>query len=203
MSLIHISSPTIDQAAQTLFQAFADDPLMLWLFGGSNKYQQHGLPAVKSWVKWTTLYGLAIATSNFESVALRKKPRHHAFTFWSMIRSGMLQKSIALGKETLDRLTLLDNLLTREQRKNMGNDNFWYCWMLGTLPDKRKQGYAKELMQYTFKLSKETALPCYLETAKKDNIVFHGRQGYQLLSTVSIPDSNIQLYCMKRPPTPM
>ena len=70
--------------------------------------------------------------------------------------------------------------------------------MIGTHPNFRQQGYAKILMNHTFELARESALPCYLETATKSNVAIHQKHGYKHLSTINVPDSAIEIYCMVR-----
>ena len=198
MSIIQLSKQNIDQAAKTLYLAFRNDPLMLWMFDGQDNYDQKAPWAIKSWIKWSMLYGVAIATPNCEAVAIRKKPGKHDFSLWSVIRAGMWRTSFVLGKTIDKKLMSLDKIMHEEQVKNMGSDQFWYLWLIGTHPDFRQQGHAKKLLNYTFDLAHHSQLPCYLETATTSNVTMHQKMGFKLLSTIKIPDSTVELYCMAK-----
>jgi len=197
-SIINISNDNLEKATETLYLAFAEDPFILWMFDGKENYTKNGRWAFKTWIKWSMLYGIAIATSNCEAVALRKKPGKHNFSFWGLWRSGMLKTPMIMGSAAFEKIKIVDNLFKAEQLKNIGSDNFWYCWMIGTHPDYRQQGFGKRLMSYTFDLAKKSKLPCYLETATEENVIIHGKQGYNVNSTINIPDSEIKIYCMSK-----
>jgi len=188
----------IDRAVETIFAAFINDPVMLWLFGGVDGYHQHARFAIKTWVRWSMLYGLAIATDNCEAVALRRKPGKQEFTFWGMLRTGMFLYPRVLGKKIFGRIIELGKIIEAEQARNMGKQKFWYCWVLAVKPDKQGQGYGKALMQYTFDLARCDNLPCYLETATPVNLQIHGHNGFELVSQQQITDSDVMLYSMLR-----
>jgi GNAT superfamily N-acetyltransferase len=198
MTIIQINKDNIDQATMTLFLAFRHDPLMLWMFDGEDNYQRKAQAAIKAWVRWCMLYGVALATPQCEAVALRKKPNKHYFNFWSVFRSGMWKFPSMLGQTIFKRMMLVDNLLQKEQLANMSSEQFWYCWMIGTHPDQLQKGYATRLMNHTFDLAKQTKLPCYLETASEKSMMIHQKKGYEHMSTIQIPDSSIKIYCMSR-----
>ena len=101
-----------------------------------------------------------------------------------------------LNEKIFKRMMLLDELLQKDQLTNMGSANFWYCWMIGTRPECVQKGYANQLMHYTFDLANQANLPCYLETASKNSMMIHQKKGYQHLSTIKIPDSSIEIFCM-------
>lgn len=198
MNVITLSKKDLDQAAETLYAAFMNDPLILWMFGDKENYLKNARWAFKTWIRWATLYGVAIATPHFEAIALRKKPGKHRFTLWNLWRSGMLATPARLGQTAMQRIEIFDRLSNAEQLKNIGSDQFWYCWMIGTHPDHQQQGFGKALMQHTFQLAKATQLPCYLETATAKNVEIHQKNGYQLLSSFDLPDSDVKIYCMRR-----
>lgn len=196
MTVITLTLKDIDPAAKTLFDAFAQDPMLLWMFEDEKGYQEKALWAFKSWTKWAILYGLAIATPDFEAVALRKKPGHHQFTFWNLLRSGMLLSKKNCGDQVFNNMMALDKILEKEQQKNMGDSPYWYCWLIGTQTSQQGLGHAKKLMQYTFDVASAQQLPCYLETASEKSFHVHEQQGYKLCSKVQIPNSQVYLYSM-------
>ena len=188
----------IRQAATTLHQSFKQDPLIRWIFIHDDHYAQKGLPVFETWVKYAVLYGRAFKTNHFESVALRKKPGDLKTSFWRIFRSGMLKTPTLLGKESFDRLMVLEELLLKEKRNNMGDRLFWYCWMLGTQPSHQKKGFGSALMNHTFEMAKKDHLPCYLETSSQASKQVHSNKGYQCLSEITLPQSDVKVYAMLR-----
>lgn len=198
MDIVNISTHTLDQATDTLFLAFANDPLLLWMFDGKENYLKNGRWTFNTWIKWTMRYGIAIATPNCEAVALRKKPGKHHFSLWGLWRSGMLKTRAVLGPTAFNKIQVIDSLFKTAQRKNMGSDLFWYCWLIGTHPHHQRRGFGKALMNYTFDLANASQLPCYLETATEDNVRIHSKQGYCVNSSFEVPSSEIKIYSMSK-----
>ncbi len=199
MRQVHLlKKEEIETATGVIFDAFINDPMMLWLFGGAEGYTKYARFAIKAWVRWSILYGLAIATENCEAVALRKKPGKQSLTFWTMFRSGMLSYYRVLGKEITSRFIQLGKIIDKEQRQNMGQRKFWYCWVIAVKPEFQGCGYGRVLMQYTFNLAAQDRLPCYLETATRTNLLIHGHNGFRQISETKLPDSDVILYSMYR-----
>lgn len=186
----------IEKAAVTLFHAFKNDPLMKWVFGDENLYQEKAVELFETWVKYCVLYGKAFKTNNFEAVALRRKPGDIKFTLWRIFRSGMLRTPQILGKNGFDRLMQFDKIAVLEKQKNMEKKLFWYCWMIGTDPKFQKQGFGSALMAHTFAIAKQDNLPCYLETSSEASKQVHLSKGYKILSEVSLPRSDFKIISM-------
>jgi len=198
INVIEIKLNEIEQAANVLANAFKNDPLMQWIFGDNQSYEEKSMPIYKTWVKYAVLYGKAIRTNQFEAVALRKKPGDLKEGSWRLFRSGMLKTPSIMGQESFDRLMEFHHLVTEERKKQMGNKLFWYCWMLGTNPAHQKMGFGGALVRYTERLQKETNLPCYLETASTFAIQVHLRHGFKVLSETPLPQSDIVITAMLR-----
>ncbi|MCL9683909.1 GNAT family N-acetyltransferase [Legionella maioricensis] len=198
IEITDITLNELEQVASTLFDAFKNDSLIQWIFSDQSAYREKGILIFHTWVKYCVLYGKAFRTQNFEAIALRKIPGDTHLTFWRMFRSGMLSTPGILGKQAFNRLMQLDDLTMKERKKNMGSQQYWYCWMLGTKPEYQKKGFGKALMQHTFNTAESTLLPCYLETASESAKQVHIKSGYKILSEITLPESDVQLTSMIR-----
>lgn len=186
-----------EQASKTLHKAFATDSTMQWLAVTPENYERNGLELFQGWVTYAIRYGLALRTPDFESVAIRRKPDDLKFSIWKIFRSGMFKTPSLLGKVGTKRLEVLVNLSEQAKKEKMANQKFWYCWMLGTLPDKQGQGFGKKLMEATFEIAKQDNLPCYLETEKDTQAEkVHIHMGYNRLMDIPLPDTNLVLTTM-------
>ncbi len=191
-----ISPHEIDETANTLFCAFQNDPMMQYIFDGEENYQSKGPAVIKTWIAYCVRYGKAFRTSGFESVGIRRKPGDLKMSLWRILRSGMIKTPQLIGKDGLKRIETLEKALTEQKIKNMGNKKFWYCWVLGTKPEKQGYGFGSAIMRRTFELAKNDNLPCYLETVTESALSVHKKKGYQLLSEFLIPDSQLKIFCM-------
>ncbi len=196
MNVSDVASNELKPAATTLFQAFENDPLINWVFNDKALYQQNGEALFQTWIKYCVLYGKAFKTPNFESIALRKCPGDSKSSLWRMFRAGMFKTPSLIGKAGFNRLLQFDALSIAERQKNMGNRLFWYCWLLGTQTQHQNQGFATALINHTFALAND--VPCYLEATNEKSLAIQLKNGYKLLSSFTLPDSDIQIYSMLR-----
>ena len=105
----------------------------------------------------------------------------------------------------------LGRLLLRGQHLSIGlrllsavdgvhpDEPHWYLAFLGTDPVMQGRGVGSALLQPVLAEADETAVSCYLETQKEENLAFYGRHGFEVQRTVSIPGSPT-VWCMSRRP---
>lgn len=190
----------VKRAASVLHRTFYHDPFLRWSFVSEDNYINYGLPAFETWVKYSVLYGKAFRTQHFESIALRRTPQNitHPYnaSYWKQLRCGVLHLKKRLPDNMVKRFKCLGEISRNQRNKNMGDQPFWHCWVLGTAPEYQNQGYANILMDHTFNLANN--LPCYLTTANETSKKVHCHKGYRVLSEIILPESDIKLAFMAR-----
>ncbi|KTD18005.1 GNAT family N-acetyltransferase [Legionella jordanis] len=195
ISIRDIQPADIKAAADILTQAFAQDPVMNWIFG--DQYQERAPAMFEATTRYCMLYGKAFCTTGMEAVALRKLPSDKKFSLWKGFRSGFFALPKLMGKDAFKRLMTFDKLIEKERHRLMGKEPFWYCWCLATRPEKQGQGFGTALMNHTFKLAQETGFPCYLETAKPENQLLYEKNGYVKRAEIQLTEQ-IPIICMLR-----
>lgn len=198
MNHYSIQKSDANRAAETLHQAFRDDPLLLWIFGGQSEYDIKGKALLLTWVNYCILYGITYRTENFEAIALRRQPKDFDISLWRLFRSGMLKTPSILGNDAFDRLMIVDKLSKAVKKQYMKDKKFIYCWNIGTLPGHRGQGYGSSLMQATFDYAKQNNLPCYLEVASEKSKQIHLGKGYKVVTDFELPNSSVKVTAMIR-----
>ena len=193
-----IQKDEVERAAETLVKAFKKDEFMQWTFMSPENYEKNSKRAMALWVNYCRLYGMAIRTKSFESVALRKRPGDSGTNIWRLIRSGLFKTPNMMGKEAFGRLMQFDKLSTKARKAHFGKGKYWYCWMLGTLPKKQGQGLGKLLMQHTFDQAKKDGVPCCLETASTQSRAVHESKGYKTFESFPLGDGSIDMVVMER-----
>ncbi len=195
--VISIDNQLIDKCAKTISQAFFDDPLMSWLL--PNTISEHSrLALITSWIRYAKIYGLAITTPECEAVGLRKLPGDLSYSYWRLFRSGMIKTPQLVNKELFQRFSDVEDYLVKQKNKLMGNTPFLYCWILGTHPNHRQQGYGSAICNYTFKKASALKVPCYLETVSDSAQKYHRRNGFKLLESCQLPGANFTIHHMMR-----
>jgi GNAT superfamily N-acetyltransferase len=79
--------------------------------------------------------------------------------------------------------------LLEEVDKVHPSEPHWYLALLGTDPVMQGRGVGSALLAPAMAQADAEGLPCYLETQKEENLAFYGRQGFDLLHTISVPGS--------------
>lgn len=197
-NIVAITKNNIDHATQAIYDAFKNDPFMLWLMGGSGNYEKIGLQLIKTWVRHTSLYGLGFVTQHAAAAVLFKKPGKLKFNFWQVIRSGMLKTPKLLGKDGMNRLMTMDKQWDEKRLALMGKRPHLYCWTLGTAPQDQGKGYGTALMQAGFKCYPTT--PCYLETQSESNQSYYEKLGFNELDRFFMEGTDFPIICMCREP---
>ena len=77
---------------------------------------------------------------------------------------------------------------------------FWYLWVLGVDPSSQGRGCGGRLMQPVLELADKKGLACYLETENKRNIGFYERQGFQQVTSETVPNINVTTWSLLREP---
>lgn len=196
--VLPIGLSEVNQASETLIEAFKDDPFMDWAVPTDMAYHKR-CQTVASWVRYCVRYGIAIRTQHFEAIALRKKPGDTTVSFFRALRSGMLKMPRLMGKVYYDRLMLMDELTEEEIKRQMGNEPYLYCWMLGSRPQNRGQGFAKALVQHTRRLY-DGIYPNYLITSSESARSYHKHNGFKELTVKHAPNCPLDIIHMRREP---
>jgi len=186
----------VDRASETLIAAFKDDPFMDWAVPLDMAHHKR-CQTVATWVRYCVRYGIALRTENFEAVALRKKPNDKGISFFRALRSGMLKMPRLMGKAYYDRLMLMDELTEEEIKRQMDNQPYLYCWMLGSLPEARGQGFAKALVKHTRALY-DGVYPNYLITSSESARSYHKHNGFKELTIKHAPNCPLDIIHMRR-----
>jgi len=193
----HITLNESERAAETLANAFYNDALIRWLIGQTDDYFNTAKALFKTWINYAVRYGIALRTENFEAIALRLKPGQTKMTMWKMLRAGMFKTPRIIGKEGLNRIQILEKAIEKAQKENIPDNNFMYCWVLGTDPLQQKKGFGGALVQATFDMAAKLAVPCYLETATGGpSESVHGKFGYKAKSIIPISHADFTLTAM-------
>lgn len=101
-----------------------------------------------------------------------------------------------LGVKYTWRLALLDSVI----RKKHIPEKHWYLFVLGVAPHLQGKGLGGRLVSRMSENADLSAMPCYLDTDKPENISFYKSQGYQMIGEETIASlDNLKIWYMIRP----
>lgn len=173
---------------RTISRAFAEDPVMRWLFPDDEDYLSNGQALMASlcrrWqhteTQWCTPDGVAVAGW---SPPGRPPPPDEVVG--------------ANGEHPPWRLERFHVLVDKIQ-SNTPPEPHWYLNVLATHPDWQRQGLGAALMGIVFATADEAGLACYLETETIENVAYYRRHGFEVRSEWDVPLDGPHMWGMLR-----
>ena len=79
-------------------------------------------------------------------------------------------------------------------------DAHYYLSVLGTAPERRREGIGSALMQPVLDRCDAERVPAYLETATEANVGFYARHGFEVQRRLELPGGAPSLWLLWREP---
>jgi len=181
---------------RTLWAAFADDPVWLWMTGDEDRFARHGGRWFAADAKLTmrTVENRVLVDADVGGAAIWNAPGH-----WKTSMAENLALAIPtlrlFGRRTsraLATITSLERVHPREPH--------WYLALLGTDPAKQGRGIGSALIRSVTDQCDEQGLPAYLESSKESNVPFYERHGFKVTAEHPLPMGGPSLWLMWRDP---
>ena len=176
-----------DALAAVLARAFADDPVVRWVYGPPapdhrRPRQERREQRFFNWVlRRLTPQDVTWTTSGREGAALwalpgqwRESPRE-ALTLTALTAP-------AVGLRAPRVLRGLGQVESRHPATH-----HLYLAVLGVDPVRQGAGLGSELLRPGLELCDRDGIPAYLETAKERNIAFYARHGFRVTGEMTLP----------------
>lgn len=165
----------------TAVRAFADDPVMRWLYPDDDVFFAPGgevlATAMAGWIR----LGEVWCTDDGAGVAVWLPPGRPEAP--PDPDAGPDDVPPEPPPDLLDRFGIIGPLM----QAHTPTDEHWYLQLLATHPDWQRQGIAAALMSSMFERSDAEGLPCYLETETVENVAYYRRHGFEVVSEFDIP----------------
>lgn len=167
----------LTQLCVTAMRAFAEDPVMRWLFPDDDEFFQPAgevlRGAMTGWVEhnevWCTDDAVALAV--WIQPGRPETPEN-------------TDPSLAPpSPELLDRFGTIGPLMA----DHTPSEDHWYLQLLATHPDWQRRGLGAALMTSMFERADAEGLPCHLETETAVNVAYYRRHGFEVHSEFDIP----------------
>jgi len=184
-------------AANTLAEAFWDDPLMHivapdekrrldvgpWFFGGLVKY---GL----------RYDGEVSGNEDASAAAIWFPPGHTDFSPFRMLRVGMAAMPFKAGFNGTMRF--FKAMSVTEALHKAVDGPHWYLAAIGTRPNLQGAGLGSALVELGTAQADASQLPCYLETGTESNVAFYQKRGFDVTGQAEV--YGFTVFGMVRPP---
>jgi GNAT superfamily N-acetyltransferase len=179
--------------ARVLARSFHEDPLTRWLYPREASRDRHVERSFRMSLRRLAPQGQLYTTSDHAGAALWALPGQ-----W---REDLRQsvQTLALLPPLLPRLVRTMRAMTRIELAHPLQKHF-YLSVLGTAPDRRRQGIGSALIQPVLDLCDAERAPAYLETATEENVGFYARHGFEVQRRLELPGGAPPLWLLWREP---
>jgi ribosomal protein S18 acetylase RimI-like enzyme len=179
--------------ARVLARAFHEDPLTRWLYPRDATRDRHVERSFRVSLRRLAPQGQLYTTADHAGAALWALPGQ-----W---REDLRQSAqmLMLLPPLLPRLLRTMRAMTRIEIAHP-LDEHYYLSVLGTAPERRRQGVASALLQPVLDLCDAERTPAYLETATEANVGFYARHGFEVQRRLDLPGGAPPLWLLWREP---
>jgi ribosomal protein S18 acetylase RimI-like enzyme len=176
---IHVVAPDeVEAAARPLAEAFADDPLKLFLCGGTQLPVERSMPFFRAFIEMHLQYGHVYTTADHGASAIWSPPGHWKIPVGQIVRRAPTFLKL-YGMRFFGNLQVLTDL-----EKLHPTEPHYYLEFVGASPSTQGRGYGTALLEPMVARADAEGVGCYLENSKEANIAFYSRFGFEVRRTM-------------------
>jgi ribosomal protein S18 acetylase RimI-like enzyme len=189
------------QAAETLAQAFRNDPMYAYVFPEIADRLRYTRRMAEALITCSLRYGQVYTTPALTGVACWLQPGQTEMNLWRSLRTGFaLERAvIAFPKEARERMLGIVGHMDKLRKQAMQRP-YWYLWIIGVRPDSQGQGIGSSLLRPVLRQADASSLPCYLETETESNVAFYDKRGFTVAAAQQVAGQGLRLWTMIREP---
>lgn len=190
LSINSATAADFDHAAATLTMAFANDPVLRWVFPDPHGFLTYFPKVVRGFGRPSLANGGAHYIEGFVGAALWLPPGVHA------------------DDEELG--SALENAVPEERMEGIGammeqmalghpEEPHWYLFAIGVDPTKQRKGYGSTLLSYGLEACDRDKTIAYLESTNPSNTSLYQRHGFEVVGTIQVEDSPVLTRMLRQP----
>ena len=185
-------------AAQVYARAFFDYPSITATWPDPVRRRRYLAWYLGCAIQFGLLYGEVYITPELTGLAIWLPPGHTEITTLRAIRAGFLLTPIKIGLRQFFRSKKLEDVPMAVHAEIMHQRPHWYLWGLAVDPQNQGQGTGTALLRAGLQQVDAQGMPCYLETHAEQNVAFYSAEGFEVVRSVQVPDSELSFWCMLR-----
>ncbi len=191
-----LTDADVPRIATALARAFADDPVMSWIFQGDTERKARLEAAFTLFLQRIWLpQGECYAAERLFGGALWLPPGKWHLGLGEQLR--LLPSMIRVARRSLPRLIAVLNMIEKSHPKE---PDHYYLAVLGIEPELQGRGFGSALMQPVLARCDQQQVPAYLESSKRRNVVLYERHGFRVLEELRLPKDGPPMWRMWREP---
>ena len=188
-----VTSPS-SLAAETLAQAFQDDPALAWILPNPDT-RRRVLPAFfKVMAEQSHRHGEVLASAGREAVSLWYPPGEVRDGWFDSLRDNL--RMVGVFKTALPRgLKVAGEMYRRHPRPQP----HYYLRYVGVAPDAQGKGWGGAIIRAGIARAAKQGCGVLLETATQSNVAIYSRLGFAVSEEWQVPDGGPTFWTMIRP----
>lgn len=175
MLIRHATRADLTRLCVTAVRAFAEDPVMRWLYPDDDEYFSPGGEVLRSAMLGWLEHNEVWCTDDVAALAVWIQPG----------RPGASEDADGPtpSPEMLERFSVIGPLMA----EHTPVEEHWYLQLLATHPDWQRNGLGVALMTSMFERADAEGMACHLETETAGNVAYYRRHGFDVHSEFDIP----------------
>jgi ribosomal protein S18 acetylase RimI-like enzyme len=196
MAMQRLDDAHASAAAETLGEAFFDDPLLQIVAPDEAKRRRCAAWFMSVPLRYGLRWGEVWGTDGTTAVAVWVPPGRGEMSLGRLLRVGGTKMPFRLGMGAT--LRCVRAMSTTEKFHKSVHGPHWYLAAVGTRAEHRGRGLGSRLVEVGTSRADEAGVPCYLETGTQSNIDFYTNRGFQIVGQADFDGHT--LTGMVRPP---
>jgi ribosomal protein S18 acetylase RimI-like enzyme len=191
----------LETAADIMVNAFREDVVYNHLFPDSQSMPK----LLRRHLKSLLIYGMACGevyiVPEKNGAACWLPSWQPASTWRGLVRSrfAVPRARATFSPETIRRMKIFKRF-NDEVKMRTVPERHLFLDLLAVQPNCQGQGVGGKLLQSRLAKCDLEQLPCYLETETEGNVRFYQRYGFNVVNKGQVPDSDLTIWAMLRPP---
>ncbi|MEM9838076.1 MAG: GNAT family N-acetyltransferase [Pseudomonadota bacterium] len=179
--------------AQLIADAFADDPIMTWAFGGMSSLNVGMHVLIRDLY---SAYGCVRVESNLRGAAIWSLGEAPLTLSWWSALSLITRVARHTHPRHLARIAQLSDVLSKERP----TERHLYLFMIGVDASARGAGVGGQLIREGLQHADQLGVPTALETSNPKNLALYQHLGFEIRNDVSVASSAPTVWTMVRRP---
>lgn len=183
-----------DKVLAVMCDAFSKDRLYEYFIEDPAQRQKFLNTFMRFRLKFGVKKGKVFVTDDVEGAIILIKP-NQSMSMVDLIRYGGMKAMLSCSSAQRKRIMAFNTFADAQAAQHM-KQPYWHISPMCVSSQKQGQGYGSALLDHGLHFITSEPYPCYLETQDPKNILFYQAHGFQALSDVPVPDSDLRNYSM-------
>lgn len=188
------------EAIDVLTRAFLDDPMLRHVIPDDHRRYGRTRYVLQTVVSYGLRYGEVWTTPGaVRGAAIWMPPGTDKLTLARRIRTGMVLERLKLGRAGYKRYDVF-NQAAGDLHHRLITEPHWYLFVIGVDPAAQGTGVGRALIKHMLVQTDAQRLPVFLTAPNPSVVPFYGRLGFEVRGEASVPDSDLRIPGLIRPP---